>query len=342
LEKIPLPLRNRLFSFGFQVKDQNLLEVPLVSFTDVANIAKFGLKKSLQFVRQFQLYRNNLTHTSWSCITNFYPRANYIAYYYILFWWADYCGVKNELIEDPDRSLIAELFFRYIVEIDRLIDKPKGKMLLNEPSLIKSNATIDYLLQMMCSSIENSPYLFSSVKRSLYHEIWHYRQDCLEIYQNVASQSSPDLDITLCVKEKTTGGLFRVWAFILANLYCGDPAHEIVRSSQIILSEACMAMQVFEDMLDFPEDYHASTLNIFHAILKKNPDELSEAEEYLAGSKWQHLDFVWAEKNLPISFQTVYDLSYRYLKKAMEASLDTYLVGELCKFIGTIPTHPIL
>jgi hypothetical protein len=318
------------------------MEVPLVTITDVANITKIGLKKALQFARQFQQYRINLSHNSWSCLTSFYPRANYITYYYVLFWWADYCGVKNELIEDPDRSLIAELFFKYIVEIDRIIDKPEGDKFLKKPSLIKSALTVDRLLKKMCNHIEVSPHLISPVKRSLYHEIWKYRQECLEICQHVANQTDICLDCTLFFKEVTTGGLFRVWAYILANLYCDDPSHEMVISSQNILIEACMAMQIVEDLLDFPEDYNAGTLNIFHEILKVNPDELSEAEAYLDGSKWQHLDFIWAEQHLPVSFQTIFELSHRYLQKAMKVSSNPYLIGELCKFIGSIPTHPLV
>lgn len=318
------------------------MEVPLVSIIDMPNVAKYGLKNALQFAFQFHQYRNNLSHNSWSCLTSIYPRANYITYYYVLFWWADYCGVKNELIEDPDRSLIAELFFRYIVEIDKLIDKPDGDILLKKPALIKSNPAVEHILKKMCKHIEISPHLSSSIKRSIYQEIWKYRQECLEICQHAAGQTDIGLDTALFFKEKTTGGLFRVWAFILANLYCDDPFHEIVTSSQNILEEATMAMQVLEDMLDFPEDYKARTLNIFYEILKKHPGELIEAEAYLDGNKWHHLDFIWAEQNLPQSYGTIFKLSHGYLQKAMTASSRFKFASKLCKFIGTIPTHPIV
>jgi len=316
------------------------MEVPLVTLADVALASKLDWKRSLRFIRQFHQYRQNLKRTSWSCLTSFYPRANYMTYYYLLFWWADYCNVHTELLAKPDRSLIAELFFRYIVEIDRLIDTPEGSTLLKMPSLIKANPTVDNLLKEIFNHVEDLN-LPTSAKRKLFQEMWKYRHECLIVCRRAANRSSVDLEAVLRVKQKTSGGLFRVWVSLLSSLYCDGLPQKLVENSQKILSEASMAMQVFEDMLDFPEDYAAETLNIFHEILKRNPSELVAAKAHLKQIWWQHLDFTWAQQHLPVSYQAAIDLSNHYLQNASYASLNPGMTADLCKLIGNLPNHPV-
>ena len=73
-------------------------------------------------------------------------------YYYLLFWCAEYCGVLPELLKHPDRSLIPELFIRYIVEIDLIIDRKDSKeYLINDLPFVKrkcSSILKELLLQI--------------------------------------------------------------------------------------------------------------------------------------------------------------------------------------------------
>ena len=134
----PALIRNWLFSQGFIVKNQNLREIARFSFIDLGMIPKLGWRRSAAFLQQLETYRKNTNDKSWSCLTHFYPRSYYLFYYYLLFWWADYCDALPEILQKPERSLIAELFFRTIVEIDKVIDEPgNGRLMLQNPVMIK-------------------------------------------------------------------------------------------------------------------------------------------------------------------------------------------------------------
>ena len=335
----PLGVRRRLFAYFFRAKkDRGLKEVPRFAFSDVALIPKIGWKKSLRLCEDFQQYRQNLRCETWSCLTKIYSRSVYLLYYYLLFWWAKYCNVWKRLVAMPDRSLIAELFIRYIVKIDSLIDKPGGVHLLQEPSFIEADPDVRDLLQEMLSHIQKSDIILES-KVELCGRISSYMGRCLAICWNAANQSNFGLSDVLQEKEETVGGLFRVWAALLCILY--DVPDPPAKSSQEIMHYAGMAMQVFDDMLDLSEDYKANVHNIFYELLRENPDEWIRAVKHIYPLSWKHLDGIWAQQNLPETYKRAINQVNDYLTKIDEASRKPKATDELCRVIRNMSRHVV-
>jgi len=336
----PAPIRNWLFSLGFKARHQNLAEVPPISFIDVGLIPRLGWKGYIHFFRNFEAYRKNLKDKDWSCLTHCYPRSYYLLYYFFLFWWADYCNVLIDVVQSPERSLVAELFFRYIMEVDRLVDDPKGgKRMLMDPSRLKRNSEASgYLSAFLERLLQTEKQL--DIKRQICDRFWRYRRDSLTICQDTLRPDAGLKEILWC-KEITVGGLFHTWSSILGRLYCPQSSQLLVENAGVVLSNACMAMQVYEDLLDLPEDFRGQILNIFHEILKLHPEELRMCSEYVDRVPWQHLDGIWARQNLPASCRMAQEWVDHYRMQAFDVSLIQEKAMGLCQMIGKVNSHPI-
>jgi len=335
------PIRNRIFSLGFQAQKHSLSEAPRFSLIDVGLVPKLGWKRSVKFFRNFEAYRNNISDKNWSCLTSFYPRSYYLFYYYLLFWWADYCNVLRDIVESPKPSLVAELFFRYIVEVDRVIDDSmNGNKMLMNPSLIKRNPEISWYLSAFLNYLGQTDNR-SQIKRQICKSFWNYRNKCLIACQDTHLRSDAGLEQILLCKQITVEGLFLNWSSILGRLYCPASSQNLVENAGIVLSKACMAMQIHEDQLDFPADFRGGILNIFHEILKIHPQELRICKAYVDTIPWQHLDGIWARQNLPASCNMAQELVHRYLKVSLEESLIRQKAIYLYQMLGNINSHPI-
>ena len=178
------------------------------------------------------------------------------------------------------------------------------------------------------------------VGRRICERFWKYRRDCLTICQDTLRPGSGLEEILLC-KEVTVGGLFYTWSAILGGLYCPESSQPLVENAGIVLSKACMAMQVYEDLLDLPEDYRGGVSNIFHEILKLHPEELGSCKEYVDTVPWNHMDGIWARRNLPDSFRMAQGIVDRYHKRAFDVSQVQEKAMGLCQMIGKVNSHPI-
>jgi hypothetical protein len=334
-------LRSWIFSLTLIVRDQRLNEIPFISPTDAGMFALVGWDRSLGFLKRFKAYRNHLTDVNWCCLTSFYPRTFYILYYYLLFWWADYCNVLPEVINQPKRSLVAELFFRYIAEVDRIIDDPRnGVGMLMNPTLIKQHPEADRWLATFFSQL-NQTVEQACIRREICADFWAYRNECLTACQNAQVHSQEGLQQILLCKQITSGGLFRTWSSMLGKLYCPMSSQELVDSAGTILSWACVAVQVHEDMMDLPIDMRGGIFNIFHEILKTHPEELKICRAYVERVPWQHLDDLWARQNLPHSYAEARELLTHYLDLALQGSLIRHKALELCQTFGDVNSHPM-
>ena len=74
----------------------------------------------------------------------------------------------------------------------------------------------------------------------------------------------------------------------------------MVENAGVILGNACMAMQIHEDLLDLPVDFRGGISNIFHEILNLHPEELNLCKTYIETSRWEHLDGIWARQIYPL------------------------------------------
>ena len=330
---IPTQLRAKAFAAGAKVEKHSLRKMPLFTFLDFFRFQLLGWKKAVRLMGYIQRYRRNLSNPSWECLTAFYPRPTYLLYYYLLFWWARYIGVLEDLIHNPDKSLVAELFIRYIIEIDAVIDDPQQVSKVNNPDQLKKMTSANLILGELLSLVRSLG-IPDANKRDIFKFIGTYRRDCLSICQRAVMRKSNSLSSIYNDKDNTAGMLFHVWAKILCQLYLGGVSSDLARSSGEILQQAGMAIQVVDDMMDFPIDHSAKVPNLFYEMLKETPKELQKAFDYLGWIDWAHMDVEWTRANLPITCSKAAQTMDGILEKISDISIKPEISSELVQMIG--------
>jgi hypothetical protein len=337
---MPLWLRGWFYDKTFRPSKKDLRRIALIAPFDISYFRIVGWNNSRQFVRELWQYRRNMKSRTWSSLTKWYPRAIYLWYYYQLFWWAKYCSCSQELLLWPDRSLIPELFLRYIIEIDNLIDHPGGRRLLARPAMLFNTPSVKGILDELLAHIQNTS-LNNQQKRLIYHQVWVFRKNCLAVCSLASDPSSANSKSVQAAKEFTVMNLFGTWVTLLDQLYRAAPGEisheELAGSSRAILEQVNMAAQMLDDMLDFPLDYREEVSNLFHELLKETPSELDAASRYVVDVRWKFLDWIWARENLPCTCRRAAQEVNRYLQKALAASVNqapkVNLTAELCRMI---------
>lgn len=336
---LPLKVRGKLFTYGFKANDVGLQQVPLFSLQDIFLVLRFGWKKSYRIFNLFTNYRQNLSIEITCGLTRVWPRTVYLLYYYLLFWWAQYCEVQEDLIQRPDRSLVAETFMRYIVEVDNMIDQPNGSdFLLNQPSDIQKHPNVWPCIQEMDNCISKLSLPESEIAK-IEDLRTTFNEESLDVTRNALDRFNPNADEIIQDKEKTVGELFKVWVEILNILY--KVPSELADSSPSIMLYAGMAVQVLDDMTDLPFDYRSNVDNIFHEFLKAEPDEMKKAEQHIREITWDHLDSAWAKENLPKTFDKAYALTEYYLEKIPAISRNQTASIELQSDIRKMWVHTL-
>lgn len=312
---LPLAIRAHLFRHFFQVDTERTLKSTRFTVQDVAFIPRVGLRESMRFFRDFRTYAGNFVIDDRGGIASFYSRAGSYLFYCLFFSWTDICNIRDEVVQQPDRSFIAELFIRYIFEIDQLIDSAEAEL---SPVVIKQNWQVKSALSRLIRLVRDRQIIAlpSSAQNEVFREIAGYRRQSLHVYQSSARSNSQNLVSVLREKDSTVGGLLRTWARILCILYGNRQPIRFCEESQTVMGHAGMAVQVTDDIMDFPLDLRTDTNNIFHEILKEHPEELNMAKRYAAEyTSWNHLDAIWAEQYLPLTFQRAVTLLQRYVSK---------------------------
>jgi len=331
-ELIGLKIRRILINLNFQPAKKNLCDFPIFTLLDVVRFPTVSLLRNhperyFEFLVRFRRYKSNLHDRSWSSLTQIYSRSISLWYYYLLFWWAEYCGVLTDLLEHPEYSLIPEVFIRYIVEIDSIIDSKSGKEYIsnNIPLIkIKCRSTLKELLVLL------GEYHDSDLYRRYANKIWTFRKNCLSATRQEQILDKSNFTELLVCKNQTAGELFRVWSGLLCDLYHVEKHKEISRE---IFGWFSMGIQVIDDILDSPVDYRDGVSNIFISLLYKTPEELDIASEYFRSFPGEYLDWVWANKHLPKTCQKASELMTKYINAIMSNSENPILTTELCELI---------
>ena len=235
-----------------------------------------------------------------------------------------------ELLKHPDRSLIPELFIRYIVEIDSIIDRKDGKeYLINDLPFVKRKCSS--ILKELLLQIWGDRGAFDRLNRKkLSYKIWKFRQESLIASRNAQSRQKLSFYDLLYYKEKTAGELFHVWVDLLCDLYQVNYRAE---NSKKIIGLVAMAIQVVDDMIDSPADFHNDVNNIFNHILKEIPDEFNIARLYFERNSFGYLDCNWANKYLPNTCKMAIDLIGVYIKEISKISENQNMTSELCEVL---------
>lgn len=329
-EVISFRIRYKLLLWHFQPANRDLNAQPFLSFAWIIRfpIGTFRRKypgKYFKLLTNFWKYRRNLRGISWSSLSMIYPRSLTLWYYYLLFWWAEYCGVLPELLERPDLSLIPELFIRYIAEIDAIIDRKGGKeYLLSHLPDIKIRC--ENLLRELLARIWGDQHALPvETRKKLSHKIWRFRQNSLVVSMRAQSLPKLSFDEMLAYKDATAAELFRLWVELLCDLY---QVNSRVENSKTIMAQVAMAIQVIDDILDSPLDYHNDVINIFNHLLKDNPAEYLTAQAYFERYPDGYMDWVWANKYLPQTCRKAVDLLSVYLTGMASISTNPDITSE--------------
>lgn len=312
---LPLPVRNWAFGIWIQRRETKA-RPPWLKISDVVFLPKIGIGKSCKFLKNFYFYRKNLPHFLNQGIANFYHRSAVLLYYFFLFSWAEICGELPALLVSPRRSLIAEAFMRYVVEVDCEIDEQgKDVLQVGVENLEKTHPLVFTLRNQLLEIIENAP-LSSDEKCRILDELTEFELSCQSICMQSTNQLDEPLEQILKSKERTAGALFGQWAKFLGIAY--RVPEELINYSRHTFENVGMALQMLDDTLDAPLDYEYQTNNVFLCLAKKHKSEwleLMKYFDYLKRTRWKHLDTVWAAQHTPQTLKATRELARVYLSR---------------------------
>jgi hypothetical protein len=331
-------LNERLGSWIQRVPTDCLGEMRPFSLTDLPLMIAFSPRVYAETNRRLRAFQRNLTHRHWAGLHDVYPRAHIWGYAYLLFFWASYCDVLPQVLDDPDRSVVAENFMRYICEIDRFIDRAETRSFWHSrPRRLVRLPQIEPVMQELLQRLgQTSP--TPQAYRSVARVVADFRRSAFrELTREDAEAPGAHIAVRRH-KEATAGNLFRTWGLILARLY---PVEEQVaqQAAEVVFSTG-MAIQVLDDLSDAAVDYREGTINLFVSIAQQRPDDWALLRPYLEQCDGPYVSWPWVRTNLPVSYQAAMALRDHYLgrvsavKRLARSRRASELLDEIVRIIG--------
>ena len=297
-------LHNVLQKWIFSVPSESIGRMPLISIADIPFICVFPFQW-LDLVRKLAAFQRNLGSEDWLGLSAIYPRIGMWAYAFCLFSWGEYCGQLQAILQNPEKSLVAEVFLRHVCQVDNHIDAFDSRSIwLNDPGYIKQLPEVSLTSQELCRLLKG-PETTARVRNPIVKLINEYRRNALRAMQDWAS-SPETLDNILRVKCQTAGKLWYYWSSILGQLY--GIASSLVSNASATFFNFGMIVQIVDDLADTPIDYRAKTHNLFIAIARETPTEWDALQRYLAECRQRFLGWPWVRDHLPMSYRITLDL----------------------------------
>lgn len=334
-EGIKLKVRSRLLVKSLQPARQKLQEMSIINFADFFRFPTGLLShkypnRYIKFLINFWKFQSKLKIRSWSALSMVYSRPIILWYYYQLFWWGEYCGVLPKILDYPELSLIPELFTRYIIRIDSIIDTKGGGQYLEENLHATKRECADILRELLLLIWDGKTPLPPKIKRDVCKKIWAFRHNNLIVSRSTQHEPNLDFGHLLFYKDNTAGDLSRVWVDLLCDVYEVESCRE---NSKQIFGFSAMAIQVIDDILDSSLDYHNEVHNIFVHLLKQVPGELNIACRRFEQLPSDYLDWAWANKHLPTTSNKAVNLIASYITDIGNISENHILTSELCDLL---------
>lgn len=273
---------------------------------------------------------------TWSSISDIYPRGLIHLYYFLLFTWAKFNNITEKIIASPMGGIPAELFIRYICEMDIQIDRVDGAQKLNlSPFFPKRSAKSQELIKEFLGILEELK-LTRDAKQSIIRAFQVYRQSYLTLTQFNARQpvDVSSVEATLIDKSKVAGRLWSTWAVILSLSYFLSETQ--VERSESLLYNFGMVTQVFDDMADVPHDIAECQPNIIYAICHRYPNELDALGTHLSGRTGRFLNLEWAKDNLPLTMSAAKELASQFLDEAIALDSENRIKADMEKCYGAL------
>jgi hypothetical protein len=257
-------------------------------------------------------------------------------YTYILFFWGRYCNALPLILTHPDLSLSAEIYLRFICQIDTYLDSFDSRSLRDhlvqqietQPIIQTVRSDLDRRLGALCEGTWNRDHLFGLVNTYLDHNL-------VAIRRWMASEKMT-LDEIKAFKETTTGELYATWSQILGGLY--HIPDELAKNAARIICSYGMATQVVDDISDAGQDYLISSPNILLGIASENSDEYERLISHIGKIENKYLHWPWMKRNIPQSYAQAIDWIYLYVGEIKAVTRHRPLTDELINLIATLMT----
>jgi hypothetical protein len=300
LRRLIAALHRWLGAWSQQMPARGLGEMPLLSLVDLPLLLALSPRIYLATAGYLAAYRRNLTDRRWSGLQGVYSRDYLWGYAYLLFFWARHCGVLADVLRQPERSVPAELFLRYVCEVDAFIDRADTRELWpGAPERLKAlpqaRAILHEFLQRLCQ-----PGIEPESRRAVVQLVADFRRAS---YRAVLPDASPPPEGMLPIlrhKEQTVGNLMRTWSLILALQY--QTPEPVAQQAGEVIFQAGMALQMIDDLSDAVVDYREGVVNLFLGVVQERPDDWAKLRDHLAACADPYLSWAWVRENIPVSY----------------------------------------
>lgn len=319
-------VRARLF-------DRAIREVPSQKIEDLALRKPIDLMFFFVFPRvgwatnQFlRRCRANFSPKEWPSLSLIYARPAMWFYIYLLYAWAKYCNIVEQVTANPDRSRLAEAFLRYICDMDSFLDGFDSRLYLSQnprapQRLPKVRQTGRVLLDRLGELDVDE-----STKRAALKLIVRYRRNALEGLVEAAQNSDACLEQTLRDKELVAGELWRTWSLLLGCLYGVPPA--MAQNAAGAFFNGGMALQIIDDLSDAADDLEVGAQNMTLAAIRQTPNEQAVFSNYLKMENPKVIYWPWTRRHLPVTYDRLTGLYDSYAARIGVDSLNPAVAQE--------------
>jgi hypothetical protein len=327
MSKLAAAVHRTMSRWLFRVPTHDIGAMPLLGVTDIPYAVAISPRVWFDNVTRLRQLQKNFTVHSWPSLSALYPRSVMWTYVYALFFWARYCDALPVLLANPDKTLPAEIFLRYICEIDAHIDSFDSRVVLKtDPQRLRRSSSVREVAHALCLHL-NRPDVPDSVRQSFLRLILGFRHDATDAMRCWDESSLYDLARVIAYKERTAGSLLRTWGRGLSYLY--EIPEEIAEDAAEVFFNLSMAIQVLDDLGDIPIDYPIHTQNLCLAVIRQSPHDWEVLQSFLATQCDQFIHWPWVHKNIPQSDRDIMNLYQSYAQRILDDKRHPELTREL-------------
>jgi len=325
-----------LQTWMLRVPSANMAVMPLYMLTDLPFLFAFSPSRWIEQVRCLHLFQQHIRQHHWASLAEVYPRSLIWMYAYLLFTWGRYCHCLQEILVQPDRCLPAEMFIRYVCEIDRYVDSFDSRALWRaQATRFKARSQVRSVAAELCTGVQQMG-LDAATCRGVISLILAYRREALAVMQHSVDPSADSLAQVIHDKERTAGNLWSVWSRVLGCLY-RIPGDVTENASQAFFNFG-MALQIVDDLSDAPADYAVRAQNLFLAVAQTCPAEHERLEHHFAERPSSFLDWPWARRYTPATYHATLDLFQGYFDRLCRDTYNGLAAQRLCVMLDRMRT----
>ncbi len=336
LRQLGAHLHTLMYAMFSQVPSENIGKMRLFKLADLPLYVAGGPVMMGQMLGWLGTFQHNLSEHEWPSLAEIYPRPMMWFYAYNLFFWSRYCNALPLVLSQPDRSLPAEIYLRFICQIDTYLDSFDSRGLRDhlveqielQPGIQAIRADLNCRLKNSCKNGQNGNHPQKLINTYLDHNLHNFRRW-------MASENMT-LDEIRIFKEITTGELNTNWSLILSSLY--DVPDDLAENAAKLIYLYSMATQVVDDISDAKQDYLVHSPNILLGMARENSGEYERLVSHIEKTKNKYLHWPWVKKNAPSSYAQAIEWIHLYVEEIKAVTQQKSLTDELISLIARLIT----